>query len=297
MTRLDGFDDKNHQPSRPRPVVVREIEAHLKELYGVAVSADLISRVTDAVLEEVTGWQNRPLEALYPIVFFDALRVKLRDEGIVKSEGGSTWRWRWTPKVRSTCWAFGSNGTEGAKFWLKVMNELKTRGLNDILIAPANRFQPVIDRRIAGGHGPAQGFEGTPHGRDLGNGAPGAMLGKPPPEPGQAKRGVHHLVGRHHVRRAARRGHGRQFSTEPAGEGCDRIGTGQTDIAQGEVTPVYPGVGMRQPPGGLPIGDAGAQALNDRTGCRRRGCFQPGDGVLASASGTRRGRRRCRTGE
>jgi putative transposase len=62
------------------------IQAHLKELYGVAVSPDLISRVTDAVLEEVTAWQNRPLEALYPIVFFDALRVKVRDEGIVKSK-------------------------------------------------------------------------------------------------------------------------------------------------------------------------------------------------------------------
>ncbi len=98
------------------------------------VSPDLISRVTDAVLEEVKGWQNRPLEALYPIVFFDALRVKVRDEGIVKS------------KAVYVALALDTEGqkhvlglwieqTEGAKFWLKVMNDLKTRGLNDILIA------------------------------------------------------------------------------------------------------------------------------------------------------------------
>ena len=110
------------------------IQAHLKELYGVEVSPDLISRVTDAVLEEVPAWQNRPLEAPYPIVFFDALRVKVRDEGIVKS------------KAVYVALALDTEGqkhvlglwieqTEGAKFWLKVMNELKTRGLNDILIA------------------------------------------------------------------------------------------------------------------------------------------------------------------
>ncbi len=94
----------------------------------------MISRVTDAVLDEVKEWQNRPLEALYPIVFFDALRVKVRDEGIVKS------------KAVYVALALDTEGqkhvlglwieqTEGAKFWLKVMNELKTRGLNDILIA------------------------------------------------------------------------------------------------------------------------------------------------------------------
>src|SRR3954452_7372365 len=85
VTRLDGFDSKIIS-LYARGLSVREIQAHLKELYGTAVSSDLISRVTDAVLDEVKEWQNRPLEALYPIVFFDALRVKVRDEGIVKSK-------------------------------------------------------------------------------------------------------------------------------------------------------------------------------------------------------------------
>ena len=65
---------------------MREIRGHLQELYGVEVSPDLISRVTDAVLEEVRDWQNRPLDAVYPVVFFDALRVKIRDEGLVRNK-------------------------------------------------------------------------------------------------------------------------------------------------------------------------------------------------------------------
>ena len=71
-----------------RGMTVREIQGHLKELYGVEVSPDLISRVTDAVLEEVREWQNRPLDQVYPVVFFDALRVKIRDEGLVPQQGG-----------------------------------------------------------------------------------------------------------------------------------------------------------------------------------------------------------------
>jgi putative transposase len=133
VTRVEGFDARIIS-LYARGLSVREIQAHLKELYGTEVSPDLISRVTDAVLDEVKEWQNRPLEALYPIVFFDALRVKVRDEGIVKS------------KAVYVALALDTEGqkhvlglwieqTEGAKFWLKVMNELKTRGLNDILIA------------------------------------------------------------------------------------------------------------------------------------------------------------------
>jgi putative transposase len=133
VTRLDGFDARIIS-LYARGLSVREIQAHLKELYGTEVSPDLISRVTDAVLDEVKEWQNRPLEAIYPIVFFDALRVKVRDEGIVKS------------KAVYVALALDTEGqkhvlglwieqTEGAKFWLKVMNELRTRGLNDILIA------------------------------------------------------------------------------------------------------------------------------------------------------------------
>jgi transposase-like protein len=133
VTRLDGFDDKIIS-LYARGLPVREIQAHLKELYGVAVSPDLISRVTDAVLEEVTAWQNRPLEALYPIVFFDALRVKVRDEGIVKSKAVYVALASDTEGQKHVL-GLWIEQTEGAKFWLKVMNELKTRSLNDILIA------------------------------------------------------------------------------------------------------------------------------------------------------------------
>src|SRR6201988_973302 len=133
QTRFDGFDDKILS-LYARGMTVREIQGHLAELYGTEVSPDLISRVTDAVLDEVREWQNRPLDRVYPVVFFDALRVKIRDEGLVKN------------KAVYVALALNSDGeksvlglwieqTEGAKFWLKVMNELKTRGVNDILIA------------------------------------------------------------------------------------------------------------------------------------------------------------------
>jgi len=132
QTRFEGFDDKILS-LYARGMTVREIQGHLTEIYGIDVSPDLISRVTDAVLDEVREWQSRPLDLVYPIVFFDALRVKIRDEGLVKN------------KAVYVALAFNANGekevlglwieqTEGAKFWLKVVNELKTRGVNDILI-------------------------------------------------------------------------------------------------------------------------------------------------------------------
>ncbi|MES0003510.1 IS256 family transposase, partial [Mesorhizobium sp. M0051] len=117
-----------------RGMSVREIRGHLEELYGIDVSPDLISAVTDAVLEEVAEWQNRPLDACFPLVFFDAIRVKIRDEGFVRNkaiyialgilpDGGKEILGIWIEQ------------TEGAKFWLRVMNELKNRGIADILIA------------------------------------------------------------------------------------------------------------------------------------------------------------------
>jgi putative transposase len=132
-TRLDGFDDKIVN-LYARGLSTREIQGHLYDMYGTEVSPDLISRVTDAVLDEVREWQSRPLEPMYPIVFFDALRVKVRDEGIVKN------------KAVYVALALDTEGqkhvlglwieqTEGAKFWLRTMNDLKARGLNDILIA------------------------------------------------------------------------------------------------------------------------------------------------------------------
>jgi len=85
QTRFTGFDDKVLS-LYARGMTVREIQGHLAELYGIDVSPDLVSRVTDAILEEVREWQNRPLDPVYPVVFFDALRVKIRDEGLVRSK-------------------------------------------------------------------------------------------------------------------------------------------------------------------------------------------------------------------
>src|SRR6202008_4569809 len=131
--RFPGFDDKIVS-MYARGMTVREIQGHLLELYGLEVSPDLISTVTDAVLETVAEWQNRPLETSYPLVFFDAIRVKIRDEGLVRN------------KAVYLALGVAADGTkdilglwietsDGAKFWLKVMNELKSRGVQDILIA------------------------------------------------------------------------------------------------------------------------------------------------------------------
>ena len=107
QTRLDGFDDRIIS-LYARGLSVREIQAHLQELYGVEVSPDLISRVTDAVLEEVREWQNRPLDPLYPVIFFDALRVKIRDEGWYATRP-FTLPSPSTATARRRCWGCGSS--------------------------------------------------------------------------------------------------------------------------------------------------------------------------------------------
>jgi len=143
QTRLDGFDDRIVS-LYARGLSVREIQAHLQERYGVAVSPDLISRVTDAVLDEVREWQNRPLDPVYPVIFFDALRVKLRDEGLVRNKavygalaltGAGEVLGLWIEQ------------TEGAEFWLKVMNDLNARGLNDVLIAVVDGLKSLPSRK------------------------------------------------------------------------------------------------------------------------------------------------------
>ena len=131
--RLDGFDEKIIS-MYARGMTVRDIQAHLEEIYGTDVSADLISTVTNEVMEEVKAWQNRSLDSLYPIVFLDALRVKIRHEGSIKN--------------KAIYLAIGINmeglkevlglwiaETEGSKFWLQVVTEIKNRGVKDILIA------------------------------------------------------------------------------------------------------------------------------------------------------------------
>jgi putative transposase len=115
-------------------MTVREIQSHLEEMYGAEVSPTLISSVTEAVMEDATAWQNRPLDALYPIVYLDCIHVKVRDGGVVRA--------------KAVYLALGINmagekeilglwiaQTEGAKFWLQVVTELKNRGVQDIFIA------------------------------------------------------------------------------------------------------------------------------------------------------------------
>ena len=131
--RFPGFDDKIVS-MYARGMSTREIQGHLRDLYGIEVSPDLVSAVTDAVLEEVAEWQNRPLEALYPLIFFDAIRIKVRDEGTVRNKAvyvALGVRADGTKEILGL-WIEQS---EGAKFWLRVMNELKTRGVEDVLIA------------------------------------------------------------------------------------------------------------------------------------------------------------------
>jgi transposase-like protein len=110
------------------------MQAHLEELYGVDVSPDLISTVTDAVLEEVTEWQQRPLRPLYPVIFFDALRVRIRDEGTVRAKAVYL-ALGVAPEGTKEILGLWIEQTEGAKFWLRVMTELKSRGVEDILVA------------------------------------------------------------------------------------------------------------------------------------------------------------------
>ena len=133
QTRFDGFDEKILS-LYARGMTVREIQGHLAELYDTDVSPDLISRVTDAVLDEVREWQNRPLDPVYSVVFFDALRVKIRDEGLVKNKAVYV-ALALNPDGEKDVLGLWIEQSEGAKFWLKVVNELKARGVNDILIA------------------------------------------------------------------------------------------------------------------------------------------------------------------
>lgn len=131
--RLPGFDEKVIS-LYARGLTVREMQAHLTELYGVEISPALISSVTDAVLAEVTAWQHRPLAPLYPVIFFDALRVKIRDEGTVKSKAVYL-ALGLTPDGRKDVLGLWIEQTEGAKFWLRVMTELQARGVQDVLYA------------------------------------------------------------------------------------------------------------------------------------------------------------------
>jgi transposase-like protein len=131
--RFTGFDDKIIA-MYARGMTMREIQGFLLESYGVEVSPEFISSVTEAVMAEVTAWQARPLEPMYPVVFFDALRVKIKEDAVVRNKAiylalGVL------PDGSRDILGLWIEGTEGAKFWMKVFNDLKTRGVGDILIA------------------------------------------------------------------------------------------------------------------------------------------------------------------
>ena len=141
--RFPGFDDKIVS-TYARGMSTREIQGHLRELHGIEVSPDLVSAATDAVLDEVAEWRSRPPEALYPLVFLDALRVKVRDEGTVRNKAvyvALGVRPDGTKEVPGL-WV---EQTEGAKFRLRVTTELRQRGVEDILIAVVDGLKGFPD--------------------------------------------------------------------------------------------------------------------------------------------------------
>src|SRR5579864_2278643 len=132
--RFDGFDDKILS-MYARGMSTREIQGHLKEIYGVEISPSLISEVTDAVVEEVKLWQGRPLEALYPIIYLDALYVKMRHEGRVENRAVYVAVGIKMDGLKDVLGLRTGDNTEGSKFWLTIMTELRNRGVKDVFIA------------------------------------------------------------------------------------------------------------------------------------------------------------------
>jgi len=130
--RFEGFDDKI-LALYSRGVSTRDIEAHLAEIYGVKVGRDLISRVTDAVMDDVREWQQRPLDDVYPVIFLDALVLKIREGGTVQRRACYL-ALGVTVEGERDVLGMWFQETEGAKFWMQVLSELKQRGVSDILL-------------------------------------------------------------------------------------------------------------------------------------------------------------------
>jgi transposase-like protein len=145
--RFTGFDDKV-LALYARGMTVREIQAFLNEMYGVDVSPDLISTVTDGIVAEVSAWQTRPLDPMYPVVFFDALRVKMRDEATVMSQAVYL-ALAILPDGTRDILGLWIEQSEGAKFWMKVFTDLKTRGCQDILIAVTDGLKGMSEALAA----------------------------------------------------------------------------------------------------------------------------------------------------
>jgi transposase-like protein len=141
--RFTGFDDKIIA-MYARGMTVREIQGFLSQMYATDVTPDFISGVTDAVLAEVTAWQSRPLESMYPVIFFDALRVKIREDNVVRNKAVYLALGVRRDGTRDILGLWIDN-TEGAKFWMKVFTDLKTRGAHDILIAVTDGLKGMAE--------------------------------------------------------------------------------------------------------------------------------------------------------
>jgi len=153
QTRIDGMDDKIIG-LYAAGLSTRDIRAHLEEVYGLKVSGDLVSRVTDAVLAEVSDWQNRALEPVYPIVFLNALRVKIRDAESRQVKNKAVYvALGVTPEGEREVLGLWIAANEGAKFWLSIMNNLRNRGVEDILIAVVDGLKGLVRRCDWRGYG------------------------------------------------------------------------------------------------------------------------------------------------
>lgn len=141
--RFTGFDQKIIA-MYARGMTVREIQGYLAEMYGTKVSPEFISKVTDEVTAEIIAWQSRPLEPMYPVVFFDALRVKIRDDAVVRNKAVYLALGVLPDGTRDVL-GIWIEQTEGAKFWLKVFNELRSRGVGDILIAVVDGLKGLCE--------------------------------------------------------------------------------------------------------------------------------------------------------
>jgi len=141
--RFTGFDDKVIA-MYARGMTVREIQGFLAEIFGTEVSPEFISQVTDEVTAEITAWQSRPLEPMYPVIFFDALRLEVRDDAVVRNKAVYLALGVLHDGTRDVL-GMWIEQTEGAKFWLKVFNDLRTRGVNDILIAVVDGLKGLAE--------------------------------------------------------------------------------------------------------------------------------------------------------
>ena len=150
QTRFDGLDEKIIS-LYARGITTHEIQGHLEEIYGVDVSPTLISNVTDAVLDEVRAWQSRPLDSVYPILYLDALQVKVKSQGSVRNKAIYLALGVNLQGMKEVLGIWAAE-TEGAKFWMQVITELRNRGVQDIFIACVDGlkgFPEAIERNTS----------------------------------------------------------------------------------------------------------------------------------------------------